>query len=63
MAVHLTPMSKDEFKEYLEHLIPDYARDNVEAGYWDEKEALERSRKSVTDLLPNGVNTPNHHIF
>lgn len=63
MAITLVLMEPSEFDEYKAVLIRDYARENIEAGYWDESDALERSRKSVEALLPEGVNTPNHYIY
>ena len=47
-------MSEAEFTEYVDILIRDYAKDNVEAGYWDPSDAVERSRKQTMDLLPEG---------
>jgi ribosomal protein S18 acetylase RimI-like enzyme len=63
MTATLSPMTEVEYQDYLQVLILEYARDNVEAGYWEESEALERSRKSVEILLPNGVHTPNHYLY
>ena len=51
----LIPMTQPEYDEYLKQLIPDYAADNVRAGYWDESEALEKSRKQLESLLPQGL--------
>ena len=56
-------MKENEFAEYVEVLIRDYANENVEAGYWDTTDALEQSRKQTMELLPQGVKTPNHHIY
>jgi ribosomal protein S18 acetylase RimI-like enzyme len=61
--IRLVPMTEDEFKRYLEKAIPEYADDNVRAGYWSEEEALERSRKSYEGLLPQGVRTENNYLF
>lgn len=63
MAIILKSMTRSEFEEYKTFLIEDYARENVEAGYWDESEALEKSRHSVESLLPQGVDTPNHYVY
>lgn len=60
---NLRPIQEAEFTAFLEYIIPDYAAENVRAGYWDESEALEKSRKSIEGYLPQGVNTPNHHLF
>jgi ribosomal protein S18 acetylase RimI-like enzyme len=56
-------MTEAEWTDYVEILIQDYAKDNVEAGYWDEKDAEAQSRKQTMDLLPQGEKTPNHHLF
>jgi len=43
------PMTEDEFAEYVEAAIPDYARDKVASGQWTETESLSLSRN---DLAP-----------
>ena len=35
----LVPMTQAEYEAFLVRLIPEYAADNVKAGYWDESEA------------------------
>ena len=59
----LIPMTQPEFDVFLEHLIPDYAAENVRAGYWDESEALEKSRKETESRLPQGLQSENHYLF
>jgi ribosomal protein S18 acetylase RimI-like enzyme len=59
----LIPMTQPEYDEYLKHLIPDYAAENVRAGYWDESEALEKSRQQVESLLPQGLQTKDNYIY
>jgi ribosomal protein S18 acetylase RimI-like enzyme len=59
----LIPMTQPEYDEYLKHLIPDYAVENVRAGYWDESEALEKSRQQVESLLPQGLQTKDNYIY
>ena len=61
--VHLIPMTENELEVHLEKSIPEYAAENVAAGYWSEEEALERSRKAFTNLLPQGVNTENNYLL
>ena len=56
-------MTQPEYDEYLKQLIPDYAADNVRAGHWDESEALEKSRKQLESLLPQGLQTKDHYIY
>lgn len=57
------PMTEAEFQNYLEPSIVEYARDHVTNGRWTEEEALEKSRQEFADLLPDGVATPDHHLF
>ena len=59
----LIPMTQPEYEVYLTHLIPDYAADNVRAGYWDESEALEKARQQTESLLPQGLQTKDHYIY
>ena len=61
--VRLIPMTENELEVHLEKSIPEYAAENVAAGYWSEEEALERSRKAFTNLLPQGVNTENNYLL
>jgi len=61
--VCLVPMNETELEAHLEKSIPEYAADNVAAGYWSEDEALERSRKAFNDLLPQGIKTENNYLF
>ena len=59
----LVPMTQTEFDAYYEILVPDYAADNVCAGYWTESESLEKSRKQTEGLLPQGMQTKDHYLY
>ena len=61
--VRLVPMTDTEFEAFCDKSIPEYATENVAAGYWSEEEALERSRKTFTNLLPRGLKTENNYLF
>ena len=61
--VTLQPMTEAESQHFLEPAILEYARGHVEGGHWTEAEAVEKSRKELQDLLPQGVRTPNHYVF
>lgn len=56
-------MTPPEYDTFLARLIPEYAENNVRAGYWDESEALEKARKATESLLPQGLQTPNHYLY
>ena len=59
----LVPMTQAEFDMFLERLIPEYAADNVRAGYWSEDEALEKSRQQTMSLLSEGLQTKDHYLY
>jgi RimJ/RimL family protein N-acetyltransferase len=59
----LVPMNQAEYDAFLEQAVPEYAADNVRAGYWDEAEALERSRKEFETLLPKGLQSEHHYLY
>lgn len=56
-------MTQTEFDAFLEQVVPDYAADNVKAGYWSEEEALEKSRSEFMRLLPQGLQSENHYLY
>ena len=59
----LLPMTQPEYEAFLERLVPEYAVDNVRAGYWSEGEALEKSRDAFERNLPQGLQTENHLLY
>ncbi|MBJ7555483.1 GNAT family N-acetyltransferase [Marinomonas spartinae] len=59
----LVPMSKPFFAPYIEELIVQYAKENVEAGRWQRSGSLSRARRDIERLLPCGIDTENHHFF
>ena len=61
--IRLVPMLESELDAYLEKSIPNYAAENVQAGYWSETEALEKSRKVFDNLLPEGVKSKGQYLF
>lgn len=61
--IKLQPMTEDDFKEYLDKALIKYANEKVKAGNWTESEALERSKKDYSDILPQGIYTPNQYFY
>ena len=59
----LIPMTQPEYEAFVKRAIPEYAADNVRAGYWSESEALEKSRAGYEKLLPKGLQTENHFLY
>jgi hypothetical protein len=57
--IELVPMTAEENEDYLEQMVPDYAREHVEA-----EGAEERARKEMEEVyLPKGVETENQFLF
>lgn len=61
--VRLVLMQKNELQAYLDKAIPNYAVENIKAGYWSEEEGLQKSQDSFDRLLPDGVNTKNQYLY
>jgi ribosomal protein S18 acetylase RimI-like enzyme len=56
-------MSETTYDWYLHVCVADYAEQNIISGRWSPTGALELSRREHEKLLPNGIATPNHHLF
>ena len=61
--IELVPMSEAEFTAYTAESIPEYARDKVRSCQWAEDKALELSRQGFEEMLPQGLATPDNHLF
>ena len=62
--VHLRSMPADEFAGYREHLVEEYAQEMFDAGAFTElSTALEASEHSTEELLPDGPDTPEQHLW
>ncbi|MFN8473006.1 MAG: GNAT family N-acetyltransferase [Anaerolineae bacterium] len=60
---HLVRMTQEQFDRYLDAAIAGYAEEKVQAGNWSAEDALARSRQEFLKLLPQGLATPNQHLF
>jgi ribosomal protein S18 acetylase RimI-like enzyme len=56
-------MTKLEYADWLAESIPAYAADKVASGQWSQANSLELSRKENDELLPQGLDTPDNHLF
>ena len=61
--VSLRGMTEKEFQTFLAESIPEYAAEKVKAGNWDSDVALARSRDEHAKLLPEGLTSPNQHLY
>jgi ribosomal protein S18 acetylase RimI-like enzyme len=56
-------MTAAQFEAWLPTAIETYASENVRNGRWSEDEAMQKSRDEHDKLLPDGVATPDHHLW
>jgi ribosomal protein S18 acetylase RimI-like enzyme len=59
----LRPMRAEAYAAYLHASVAGYAEDNVAAGRWPAEGAEQRSRDDFAGLLPQGLYTPDNHLF
>ena len=59
----IRPMRSESYTAYVEAAIVGYARENVDAGRWPAMGSLERSRADFESLLPQGLATPENHLY
>ncbi|MEH7456410.1 GNAT family N-acetyltransferase [Bacillus sp. JJ1127] len=61
--VELKPMSQENFQQYIMKAIDNYAKEKITSGNWNEDEAIDLSRKTFTELLPQGEKSEFNYLF
>lgn len=56
-------MNDSEIDKFFGWMIPMYAQDLIKSGQCNTETALERAKKDVTAILPQGKDTPNNYIY
>ena len=59
----LVPMSPEAFQAFAAETREAYAQDHVRAGNWSSSEALSKATAQFDQLLPQGIDTPDHLFF
>ena len=59
----LTPMSHNDYDNWIESSISAYAEDKQKTHDYPPEEAIRLSRDSFQKELPSGVDTPGQHLF
>lgn len=62
-TVRLDPMTEAEYPAWEAHSVSGYAQSQVKAGHWPAATALEQAWQDTRALLPQGLATPNHHVW
>ncbi len=61
--VTLRPMTDAEYEPYLRRVRETYARDRAESSRTSLEEELAEADRQIAQLLPNGLGTPNQHLW
>ena len=56
-------MTPERFASYQATSVADFAQEKVQAGQWSAAESLALSQQAFADLLPQGLATPDQHLF
>lgn len=56
-------MSEETFADYVAHSSPNYAREKVTSGEWNEETALEKAHQLFEEMLPEGMDTPDNYFY
>ncbi len=60
--LHWAPLGPDDFAAWRAESVTGYAEGKVQAGNWPAEGAIERSEAEFASLLPQGADTPQHHL-
>ena len=61
--VLLEPLTEPEFEAWAAHSRVGFAAQQVAAGLQPEAEAREAAERGFAALMPEGLATPQHHVF
>lgn len=61
--IQLVPMTQEQLDAWLPGAIEGYADEHASTGRWSREEALRLSREEHEKLLPQGVATPDQHLW
>ena len=59
----LRPMTESEYSDWIKDSIKEYAEEKTKAGNFKEETSLSQAEKEFDTLLPDGMETNNHHLF
>ncbi|WP_438306672.1 GNAT family N-acetyltransferase (plasmid) [Streptomyces sp. HUAS TT11] len=63
VEIRLDRMSNAEYKEFEALAVPEYAEAKERMGTWAREESLAKAQEIYGRLLPNGLASPNSHLF
>lgn len=63
MKIELRNMSEVEYEKFLARSIVEFAKSKEEAEDMSAEAALELSNRTFHELLPSGLQTPDHYLY
>lgn len=63
MVTSIRTMSEEAYPAFFEDAVAGYAEQNVAGGRWLAEDAPGLARAETTRLLPQGLQTPDNHLF
>lgn len=61
--IELMPMTEAEYQSYLRYSIENFANEKAKSEGYSSKDALELANASFSALLPQGLKSPDQHLF
>ncbi len=61
--VRLVPMDDEDFRQYMDYAVDNYAREKVRSGNWPADRARELSRQTFQSVLPNGRASRDQYLY
>jgi len=61
--VQLESMDENNFEEFKEGVIQDYAQEKIKAGNWSEDEALFKATEEIEKYFPQGIKTHGQYVY
>jgi ribosomal protein S18 acetylase RimI-like enzyme len=62
VSVRLRPLREDEYPAFAEVSNREYADEMVANGGFSREQAAQKAERDFTRILPDGLETPGHHI-
>lgn len=62
-VLELRPLRHDEYAAWAANEKAEYARDIAENGHTDPEAARQKAEQDMAQILPQGLDTPNHWIY
>lgn len=61
--IELNKMTQNEYHNYIQFAVPDYAEDKIKSGAWKEEKALNLSEQVFISKLPEKQDTINEYLY